>query len=79
MRAAAPLQVKLGGGEGPQRHLHTRVRIPGWEVAEGSWFGMQTCLLGQRRECREEKTGIRLEKDLGQLESAQNERESEGG
>lgn len=45
MRAAAPLQVMLGGGWRAELRLPTRVRnthIPGWDVAKSYFPGMQT-------------------------------------
>lgn len=35
------------GGTAGASCIH-RVRIPGWEVAEGYWFGMQTCRVKMR-------------------------------
>lgn len=45
MRAAAPLQVMLGGGSRMELRLPALIRnthIPGWDVARSSVPGMQT-------------------------------------
>lgn len=79
MRAAAPLQVKLGGGERRERPLHTLgLQHPrmwlGWCRKLLAW---KANLGGQRQGWREEKNRQEIRKrDQGRLESLRkNERQ----